>query len=314
MKNIYLILTAVFVLRGLFGCQKDGVDKVDFNVSADRQTISVNDSVTFSFSGYADIITFYSGEKGKEYQYRKRILEEGSKLELTVASRVLNGSQADNVKLFYSNSFAGTYRADGIKNEEWTDISDRFTWSVSPGTNTSASGYTVSDPVDISDILVKDKPIYFGFKYESQAAASNALGGKTWRIPTFDLVNISKDDVRTTIATVHTAGFTNVPIIASSDPAQAWTFLQNSPTDRFLTFVPSKRSEAHLYWAISAPFLPGTVTPDNPLTIKTYLNRMESSFKYKFSNPGTYKVNFVAQNVNAEDKKELVKEIEIIVE
>src|SRR5690606_4764186 len=110
------------------------------------------------------------------------------------------------------------------------------------------------------------------------------------------------------------AGFTSVPVITSSDPNQAWVFAQNSATDRFLTFVPSKRSEAHLYWAISAPFLPGTVTPDKPSTIKAYLNRMESSFKYKFSNPGTYIVTFVARNVNADDEKEVVKEIEIVVE
>ncbi|ADY50609.1 hypothetical protein Pedsa_0020 [Pseudopedobacter saltans DSM 12145] len=312
MKNILSILTIATTF--LFSsCQKDEPENVKFDVTTEKNEIAVSDSVTFNLQGNPDLISFYSGEPGKEYKYRDRIFEEGSKLELTVASRVLNGSQADNVKLLYSNSFSGIYSAAGIKNEEWTDISNKFTWSVSPGTNTSAADYTTSAPVDITDLLVKDKPIYFGFKYESQAAASNALGGKTWRIPRFDLVNISKDGVRTTIATVHTAGFTSIPIIASTDPTQAWVFAQNSATDRFLTFVPSKRSEAHLYWAVSSSFLPGTVTPDKSKTIKAYLDEMKSTYKYKFSRPGTYIVTFIAKNANGKGSKEVVKEIEIVV-
>jgi hypothetical protein len=312
MKNLFLKLLLGVLVVNISSCQKDDVDKVVFDVTVDKNEISAGDSVQFSFNGNADIVSFFSGEKGHEYKYRNRTYEEGSGLELTISSRVLNGSQEQNLRLLYSTTFSGIYDKESIKDEEWIDITDKFTWSTAPGNNQVAPGYTVSGPIDLTDLIVKDKPIYFALKYESQTAASNALGGKTYRLPVFDLVSVTSDGTRSNLANYQNIVYSSIPIINTiDDVTNKFKIAQNSATDRFLQYVPNVRADAHLHWGVSLPFTPGSLNPDKPVPIKAFLDRGLTSYTYKFNQPGTYVVTFVAKNITSEGSKEAVKQVEI---
>lgn len=313
MKNIFYKIIAISGILGLTGCQKDEPQDINFDVSASKTEIIAGDSITFNFEGNADIISFYSGEKGKEYRYRNRTVIEGSGLELTISTRVLNGSQENNLKLMYSKTFSGVYNKENIKEEDWIDLTSRFTLSTAPGNNQVAPGNTVSGPIDISDIVEKDKPIYFALRYESAAAASNALGGKTYRIPVFDLNDVSAEGTRSSLATIRNINFTSIPIINTADDVTNKFKIFSSGADYFLQYVPNVRSQAHLHWGVSPAFIPGSVSPDKAKPIKAFLDKMQPSFNHKFMTPGTYVVTFVAKNVNSNGSKEVVREVEITV-
>lgn len=72
---IILFSTVIFS-----SCQKNEVLAPKFDVSTEipfwsgKYSVKVNIPVKFLIDGNADFITFYSGELGKEYQYRDRVV------------------------------------------------------------------------------------------------------------------------------------------------------------------------------------------------------------------------------------------------
>ena len=73
----YICIIAAFLM---VGCQKEVVDTPGFNVASEipfwsgKHSAKVNAEIKFLIDGKADFITFYSGELGKEYQYRNRTM------------------------------------------------------------------------------------------------------------------------------------------------------------------------------------------------------------------------------------------------
>lgn len=304
MKKISYFSIALIVLA-VISCRKDEPDTPTFNVSVGQSTINVNDSVTFHFDGNADVITFYSGELGKEYSNKDRTNAEGLKLQLTLGTRVLYGIQTDNLSLLCSSEFSGLYNPAGIKEEEWIDITKKFTLSPTPP-SLATTVTTTSGPVDLTEYVVKDKPLYFAFKYKSDTSATTALGGRTWRVYAFDLEAVATDGVVSTISTAKTGGWISIDI---KNPANKWTIASAAP---FLFFAPGSTSPS-LDWVISAPFQPTLVNPDKGTPIKAFLGRIPGEYKYVFKTAGNYKVTFIAKNVNGEGDKEVIKELDITV-
>jgi len=298
------VLSMVFFASG---CEKEYLKDVSLNIVPKSLVIDLKDSLSFSFTGDADVISFYSGEPGKEYKYRNRTVLEGAKLRLTIASRVLYGSQENNLKLMCSSKFAGNYSAVGIKDEEWKDMTKDFTWSTA-GPNAVAATTTTSGPVEITKYIEPGKPIYFGYRYESWSATAASLAGRSWRLPTFDLELISADGTTTKLTSVTTAGWKKVPIIGE---VSYWTV---SNADPYLWFTPNSTLIPHLHWVVSSPFDPSSVKPDKATVLKKLIDPAMSNFKYKFNKKGVYTVTFVAKNVNYQGEHDKVQEFEVTVQ
>lgn len=65
MKKIVILLS---VMLGVFlGCTREPANLEGFNVIADNTDILAGNSVTFTIEGYADFVTFYSGQTGSVY-------------------------------------------------------------------------------------------------------------------------------------------------------------------------------------------------------------------------------------------------------
>ena len=302
MKHIKYILGLMSILL-TFSCTKEKIEHPAFEVSTEKTEYNVGDSITFKFSGDADIISFYSGETGKEYRYKDRTESNTSKLNLNISTQVLYGAQTDNLHLMYSTNFNNTYSAEGIAAATWTDITSRFTLSSSAANGVGA--VTPSGDVDLSDLPVSGKPIYFAFKYVGQTAVSAATGQRTWRIPVFNLTNKNASG-SLSIATVTTAGWLAIDVL---NAANKWTIQSTTP---FLFFTPASTLLPSEDWVITGALFPNSVSPDMGKGIKTYLDPI-ADYKYAFSAPGTYTITFVATNANDAGIKSIVKELTIVI-
>ncbi|SMC86020.1 protein of unknown function [Pedobacter nyackensis] len=299
-------LVGLAVLPFLAFCTKDDVQTPSFDITVEAREYKINDSVRFIIKDAPDVLSFYSGEKGKEYQYRDRIVVEGRRKELALNTQIIYGSQTDNLKIMVSNDFTGTYDEASVKKATWKDITSKFTLSTSP---INLLGPRVSSgKVDITDDIIAGKPLFVGFKYVGLASPGTASTQRGWRIYGFDLTTTDKDGTSTSIATRTNAGWSPVNIIDAVSPttgASKWIYV----ADMFYYDPMSSLVESE-GWYITKGFLPDNMSPDKGTPIKDYTQR-RTSYAYSFKAEGEYTVTFVGSNVNYTGEKEVVKEFKI---
>ncbi|RWU07596.1 DUF5017 domain-containing protein [Pedobacter chitinilyticus] len=302
MNKLKYIL-GLLLIPAVYACKKDTPDAPTFNVVTSKAEYNLADSVEFQMSGYADVIGFYSGEAGKEYRYRNRLESDQGKMHLNIQTQVLYGTQANNLSLLYSTDFDNIYSVDGISKATWKDITNRFTLSTAAA---GAVGTAVtSADVDLSDLPISGKPIFFAFKWVGQASTTAALGGRTWRVPAFNLTNKTASGT-STIATVTSASWLAIDV---KNTANKWTIQSTTP---FLYFAPNSTLTESEDWAVSKALFPNKVSPDVSVNIKAYTDRMKN-YKYKFSKAGVYTVTFIAKNGLNGNVKEVVKELTVTI-
>ncbi|MEQ7801154.1 DUF5017 domain-containing protein [Pedobacter sp. ASV1-7] len=304
MKKLKYILGAL-LLPAMVACQKSEPEKPTFNVTTAQQEYKIGDTVLFSIRGYADLISFYSGEPGKEYRFKDRIESDDTKLKLNISTQSLYATQRNNLSLLYSTDFKDVYTPEGIAEATWIDITSRFKLSPDevPGTNYPV---TPSGEVDIADLPVANTPIYFAFKFVGQPSATAFAGARTWRVPVFDLYNVTEDGRRTTVADVKTAGWLGIDV---QNPVNKWTIQAVTP---FLFFAPASTLLASEDWAVSKALLPNAAKPDVGVGIKDYLKPMKD-YKYVFMQEGNYTITFVAKNVNNRGEETIIRTLNIAV-
>ncbi len=303
MNNLKYLLGLFLLGFVIASCKKDTPDIPSFNVETIGKEIKVTDSIEFKIEGYADVISFFSGEPGKEYQFRNRLEANDSKIFLDISTQVLNASQRNNLSLWYSTDFAKVYTPEGIQNSTWTNITSRF--ALAPDGGTAASAVVASGKIDITDLVVLGKPIFFGFKYIAQNSATAGTGGRTWRVPVFSLTSEFPGGT-SSLANVTDALWTAVDV---KNPANKWVIQATTP---FLYFAPNSTLTESEDWAITREIFTNKVSPDKGLGIKAYTDRI-SNYKYKFSQPGTYTVTFVGKNGLNGNVKEVVRELTVTV-
>lgn len=302
MNKLKYIIGALLIIS-TYACKKDTPEGPTFNVSTSKTEYNVADSVEFNIEGYADVIGFYSGESGKEYRFRNRLEANDAKIFLDISTQVLNASQRNNLSLWYSTDFAKVYTPEGIQNSTWTNITSRFT--LAPDGGSAASAVVASGKIDITDLVVIGKPIFFGFKYVAQSSATPGTGGRTWRVPVFNLTSEFPGGT-SSLANVTDALWTAVDV---KNAANKWVIQATTP---FLYFAPNSTLLESEDWAITKEIYTNKVTPDKGVGIKAYTDRMKN-YKYKFSQPGTYTVTFVATNSLNGNVKEVVRELTVTV-
>lgn len=303
MKNLKYLLGLSLLVLVVAACKKDTPDTPSFNVETIGKELKVADSVEFKIDGYADVIGFFSGEPGKEYRFRNRLEANDSKIFLDISTQVLNASQRNNLSLWYSTDFAKVYTPAGIESSNWTNITSRFT--LAPDGGTAASAVVPSGKIDITDLVVQGKPIFFGFKYVAQNSATPGTGGRTWRVPVFNLTSEFPGGA-STLANVTDALWTPVDV---KNPANKWVVQAATP---FLYFAPNSTLTESEDWAITREIFTNKVNPDKGAGIKAYTDRM-ANYKHKFSQPGTYTVTFVGKNGLSGNVKEVVRELTVTV-
>lgn len=291
----------------------------DFTVTAQRTSLNAGDTARFNFAGNPDIITFYSGEPGKRFEFRNRVQAEGLPI-LNFSTVRANGSQQNTLQLMISSDFKGVVRGDttstkaNITAASWQDISSRATFAVS-GSTAAPSG-----DVDLSDFATAGKPVYIAFKY---AAAAGSTQPK-WTISNFTVKNNLSDGTSYTIANMNTSTspYTNYGVSTYSPGFAAYTLQNNfnwsvSTTSMVITGATSAGAagapaEA---WLFIGPVNLRKVTPDAGLVIKNGgQNMADLNFYHFYNTPGNYKAIFVGGRVSIEETSLTPHSIDISVQ
>jgi hypothetical protein len=320
MKKIYTFLLFSFIIFLFNACKKDEVQDVNFNVSVTKNLYSVKDSVEFKIEGNPDIITFYSGEPGRNYDFKDRTVRTDGVFKLSFQIRCddPNGFVAianKNFKVLVSNNFTGIYSFASdvniaasqdsamVNKATWTDITSRFSL---PSTGTISTFYNAV--ADLSDIAKSSSnPIYIAFKCDGNSFGSLGANGIT-----IGSLNLSSSYSDGTVA--------NFNVVPGGTVSTTWKVLRlansnnswatSSTQLKFTSLATTDYSED---WAISNGYAPSVALPDVAVPLKNISNKPITSYKYKFPKVGDYKVVFMASNNTPNSIKVKIKEIYITI-
>lgn len=308
MRNfVYLILSALVIFTS---CKTDiplssGLD--EFDVSTEKSVYKLGEEVTFDFKGNADMITFYSGEIFHDYDFREgRVIQlENASLSFTTSKPAVWRSQDNQLKLMLSTDFNGDYSDfSNIEAATWTDITDLFTLS-------STITFIQSGVVDLSEYILKDKPIYIAFRYILNTMDYGRPG--TWHFQDFAFsANSALGPI--VLGDMETSGFQIIDMHPDKAPSRS------KQTKTRVTLQGYEQTESNnIYtetWAISTGFYVNDIDlgPDKPLSIKNLESSRLSSFKYLYEEPGTYKGVFAATNANIDNFARTIKEVVVTIE
>jgi len=165
-------------------------DTPDFNVITESTTYKAGQEIRFVFTGEnVHNISFYSGETLKNHDYRNgRVVFVGNEgAIMSFQTSVQSGTQADQVSVLSSNDFDGDYSSlASVRAATWTDITSTVTLGTS-------SAFKASGDLDITNLMIPGKPIYFAFKYLTKPQETNGLV-RTWYIQVFTINSKAKLD------------------------------------------------------------------------------------------------------------------------
>lgn len=214
--KIYSIIAAALFMAS---CEKPTLDAETpaFDVTAEKTTVKAGEVIKFKISGgETQNISFYSGELLKQFESNTgRVVDvAGQGATLAFSSSVQLGTQANQVSLLASTNFTGDYSSVAkVKAATWVDITSRFKLGTS-------AAFLASGAVDVSDLIVAGKPIYFAFRYNTKAQATNGIA-RQWFIQTFTLNSkkLLDNTLTLTIADQASTGFRIVDDLKDKAPA-----------------------------------------------------------------------------------------------
>lgn len=286
-NSLYLL---IFVIA--FSACRKKVEMPALEITTTSLTYKAGDTVTFNFQGNPDNITFFSGEKGHQYEFRNRTAVK-NRLEIDFKTWVTFGVIYQNLQLMVSNNFSGVVDSAHVKAATWKDVSDRAVFSTGQD-NTPSGIVNLADFTDAEHHAL----IYVAFRYTD---TNKPEGQNRWVVRTFTANNVSEEDSTVTPqATMATAGWKAVDF---KNPAYVWTI-----TAAQLLMPSSKNSDDNEDWVISKGFDPTAATPDVGVALKNISTTLPF-YKYVYTQPGTYKVTFDVSAVRYNGEKRTTKEI-----
>lgn len=294
MRKLFYTLAGALALAA---CDKDKVEMPAFEVQASSLTCKAGDTVRFSFRGNPDNITFYSGEPGHNYEFRKRT-SAANDLQIEFSTLVRSGLIYPNLQLMVSNNFNGKATVEDLAAADWTDISERATFS-------SGADNTQSGVVSLKDFTrpLKDTAlIYVAFRYTDY---KKPQGQNLWAVRTFSARNVSGDGVVTPLAVMSTGGWQQVDV---RNPVRTWTIT----TAQLLMQNSSATVDDNEDWVISKGFNPWQIAPDAGTALKN-VSTVLDGHSYVYHEPGTYKAVFEASAVRYNGEKRLTREITLTI-
>lgn len=311
-----------------------------FDAVPSATTIRAGETVNFVFSGSADKIEFFSGEKGHEYRYS--VLGRPAAVYMNFFSLYYNGAQRECVKLKYSTDFVLRYADDGtllsteddISNASWTDVTDEFVLppyitNIDPEANAINNPYD-SGTVDVSAWFADDKPVTFAFFYHVDKYDASYIdektgktgNGRTWyQLYTylaqarFDdgtepsaLVELKATD-QSQLEIIHGASY-------ADEPANQHCMKNvSSGGTRIIrmqaTFQAKGDRDAYV---VTKPVVRPRHVADTGITVKDTADTQPAKYAYLFSEAGTYIVTVKGTVVTLTGSEEVIKEFVITVQ
>lgn len=317
--------TALFLLSSLLipalllsGCRKsfETVDEVQFEVSLESDTFKVGEPVLFSFDGNPDFISFYSGERGKDYAFvnKDRIIE--TEMTFSFSTTTSSGTKGhpnpSTVPICYSSDFNGDYTEAGVRSATWTEITDRFSLPTDTGVTDLFSG-----DANITELFPdKDTPLWFCLHYTVEAFDASLYGGAgngrtQWNFKAPKFNGIAGESV----STIYDINTSNWKIVKASSfegvPSSSFPDINSSRILLRSDFQPPVIREC---WAIAGPIHRMDYInegPDHGKGIKALAEATLRNYAYTYQTAGEYTITFVAANANVYDRKQTIRQVNI---
>jgi hypothetical protein len=317
---------SIAVLSILFcSCSKrlGKVKDPEFEVTTEKTTYKVGETVFFSFTNTADFISFYSGAPGNNYLYKDSgqtipIADYGATLEFST-QLAGTGTQANQLSVWVSNDYNGKTDFASVKAATWTDITSLFKLATS--TTILAAGTK-----DISTYFTPGKPVYIGFKYITKPQVVNQPA-RIWYVQSLLVKSLAPlINGQSVLITDHEhSGFQIInqfPVEApslSNIAATRITLLGNAfriPGDSLYVPNSAYNDPQTETWAISKALnkTPVTLARDFSIAVKGINVDFLAGFSYIYNTPGTYKAYFIASNSNIEQSKTVIKELQLTIQ
>ena len=313
MKYINYTIVWLMVMLTTNACKRNEVEAPDFDVAVSKTSFAVKETVSFNFSGNPDNISFFSGEKGKRFEYRGRTKAVGMPVLKFTYSRA-SGTQTGSLALMYSTNFMGpgvdeAETAANILKAQW----DETTWrAVQVGTSIP------SGDIDLTEIAKEDKPVYIAFKYTALAGSIQPK----WTISELTLTNTLADGSIYTLANLTATAITNYGVATSFSPGWVaakvknnYTWVISSGKSLVITgaTTAANATAASEAWTFIGPVDLRRVSPDMGEFVKDMTTRA-SNFTFEYTAAGNYSAAFVASRDNIYGKAETVKKINLTVQ
>lgn len=302
--NTYFKYYLLLISLVLFSCEKYQLDDPALEVTANKTTIKAGEPVTFKFEGSPQMLSFYSGEFLKDYNYvnSSRVLK-NCYLSFSSAT-VATMQQANQLAVLVSADFDGIYAIDNIKAAHWVDITNRFTL---------ANNATVrpSTEADILDLALEGKPLYLAFRYTTKPQ-TEFLAANDWNI-TAVLLKSKFDDEEVTLMDYGSGS--NFSVFSYGNK-QAGRSLVNTTTIQFKGNATAELKEEYTEdWGISRAIYinPNDLGKDKATALKLFREAKKESYTYTYSKAGIYTATFIAETNNVYGNKKVVRQIEITV-
>ncbi|MET0393233.1 MAG: DUF5017 domain-containing protein, partial [Chitinophagaceae bacterium] len=297
------MLVAISLCIG--SCKKEETAaEPDFDVAAGATAIHVGDTVRFSITGNPDIITFYSGLPGSDYDFIDKDRVYPATQSLSFISAKYAGNNADCASLKYSTDFNGVYDLASVRAATWTDISNMV---HIPAINGSSAIFENSGEADIAGIFPSGagKPVYFAWYFTTAANSSRTR----FQIQQFQIKgNVPADPslsgVRYDFGAFNFQMLPGEGFLTQSDPA---TLPRVTATAIIWDGVYANTSFKEGY-AVSKPIYSFTelnLGHDKGTAIKSAYDPALKEYNFRYDKPGNYTVTFAGANVYGNNKKQV---------
>lgn len=303
MKNILRILLPVLVLQA---CSKEiDTEAPALEVVAEKSTIKAGDTASFRISSNANVLSFYSGEVLKDYDYRAGRTVELDSIRLSFSTSLNYGTQKDQFAVFLSTDFNGDYTAEGVKAATWENITSLF--KLAPGNSNTAIPAGVKN---LSAYAVKGKALYIGFRFIVKPQTANG-SSKLWTMSGFSLTGHSILGAQV-LADHKSAGW-RVIQQGLHDPGRG-AVIQAAQLAFYGNNLDYKE-ELVEDWVVTKAIETGATDmgPDWSTGIKTLPEPPLASYQHIYEKPGKYLATFIANNVNRHQEKKTIRQVEITV-
>lgn len=265
-------------------------------ISGDTFDYKLTDTIRYTFSGFAQYVTFYNGTQGQRYDFSKDSLATGNPVIIFTNQMTNVSAQTGTLQLLVTKSI-GVWDSTHVVNASWTDITSKVP-SISTGTVAGPDTVSLADMVtSLTDSAM------IAFKY---TAASGSVQ-PSWKITNYSVVNM--------IPATSIYSGTNYVLSNLSTDASYWYKVNvagnawASSTSALTVAGGDATAAATSAWIVSKPLYLQRTSADLPSQIVRYLN---SAYQYGPFTPttvmpytvaGLYKVTFVYFNATIDDQK-----------
>jgi hypothetical protein len=293
-----LKLTTVFILSLAFFACEDDLEMPTLTYTPDKVILSdtvrclVGENITFTPTGNADYVSFWSGETMKNYYGVKETTV--TKASFSFVSGLYKDASVTSIKYEFKVLLSTDYTAPhtnvrtakaAVAAATWRDITDQFA-------NNATTSTTAGVPSGSFDVLEYIKvPFYIAFKYKNDTIAK----GPTAYIKSFTVADSTKEFGLTTnlIAPVTT-------LVTGIGNTSWYSLLMAGSTTQWkssggMIQVAGASNDSNETWLISPIINLNRGTANMGVAIKD-ITILPRAYTYSYATKGVYKAVFVYTN------------------